>query len=64
MRIAVMADIHSNHIALERCIEKAKELRAEKYIFLGDYIGELSCPKVTIDLLDALKKELLNSWKS
>ncbi len=57
MRIAVMADIHSNHIALERCIEKAKELRAEKYIFLGDYIGELSCPEVTIDLLDALKKE-------
>lgn len=24
MKIAVMADIHSNHVALERCIKEAK----------------------------------------
>ena len=44
MRIAVMADIHSNHIALEKCIEEAKRKGAEEFLFLGDYIGELAHP--------------------
>lgn len=26
MKIAVMADIHSNHVALERCVDEAKRL--------------------------------------
>lgn len=57
MKIAVMADIHSNHIALERCIAEAKYRDAEEFIFLGDYLGELAYPERTLELLQALKAE-------
>ncbi|MCR4896967.1 MAG: metallophosphatase family protein [Lachnospiraceae bacterium] len=57
-KIAVLADIHSNHIALERCISEAKHLGAEEFLFLGDYLGDLGCPGQTLDLLDALQKEV------
>lgn len=43
MEIAVLADIHSNHIALERCMGHALERGIRKFLFLGDYIGEKSC---------------------
>jgi len=55
LKIAVMADIHSNHIALERCIEEAEKIGAEEYLFLGDYIGELAYPERTISVLDQLE---------
>ena len=57
MKIAVMADIHSNHTALERCIAEAKYRDAEEFIFLGDYLGELAYPERTLELLQALKVE-------
>ncbi len=57
MKIAVLADIHSNHIALERCIEEAKKLGAEEFLFLGDYIGEMAYPEKTMECLSELKKE-------
>ena len=57
MRIAVMADIHSNHIALERCIDEAKRLGAEEYLFLGDYVGELAYPERTLECLTKLKQD-------
>lgn len=51
MNIAVMADIHSNHIALETCIAEAEKRGAEEFLFLGDYLGELACPEKTLELL-------------
>lgn len=57
MRIAVMADIHSNHVALERCIDEAKRLGAEEYLFLGDYVGEMAYPERTLECLAKLKKD-------
>ena len=57
MKIAVMADIHGNHIALETCIDEAKRRGAEEYLFLGDYLGELAYPEKTLNKLDQLKKE-------
>ena len=59
MKIAVMADIHSNHTALERCIAEAKQREAEEFIFLGDYLGELAYPERTLEILQALKEEYL-----
>ena len=58
MKIAVMADIHSNHVALERCIEEAKGKGAEEYLFLGDYIGELAYPERTIQCLKDIANEI------
>ena len=57
MRIAVMADIHSNHIALETCFAEAQRHNAEIFIFLGDYLGDLAYPQKTLEYLDGIKKK-------
>lgn len=51
MRIAVMADIHGNHVALETCLNHAEQQGAQAYWFLGDYLGELPCPQRTMETL-------------
>ena len=51
MNIAIMADIHGNHIALEACIGEARKLGAEEFLFLGDYLGELAYPERAIKQL-------------
>lgn len=56
MRIAVLADIHGNHIALERCLNYIEEQGIDTYIFLGDYIGELPYPQKTMKLLYHLRQ--------
>lgn len=53
MRIAVLADIHGNHAALEACLAHAEQQGAEAYWFLGDYVGELPCPERTMACLYA-----------
>jgi diadenosine tetraphosphatase ApaH/serine/threonine PP2A family protein phosphatase len=39
MLIALMTDIHGNREALEACLAHARFLKAERLIFLGDYVG-------------------------
>ena len=51
MRIAVMADIHGNHVALEACLAHAEQQGAGAWWFLGDYVGELPRPQRTMELL-------------
>lgn len=57
MNIAVMADIHSNHIALEACVAEARRRYAEEFLFLGDYLGELAYPEKTLELLRNIGKQ-------
>ncbi len=51
MKIAVLADIHSNYIALKACLEHAENQGVNQFIFLGDYIGECGNPQKTMDML-------------
>ncbi len=51
MDLAVLADIHSNYIALERCMEYALARGIREFLFLGDYIGEMAYPERTMALL-------------
>lgn len=51
LEIAVLADIHSNYVALERCMEYARERGIGRFLFLGDYIGEFAYPERTMELL-------------
>ena len=51
MDIAVLADIHSNYIALEHCMAYALEKGIKTFLFLGDYIGEMAYPEKTMELL-------------
>ena len=56
-KIAVLADIHSNHIALETCLKEAQKRGAQEYLFLGDYLGELAYPEKTLGILDRMAKQ-------
>lgn len=49
--IAVLSDIHSNYIALEKCIEYAVDRGIRTFVFLGDYVGELAYPQKTMEII-------------
>ena len=39
MLIALLSDIHANLEALDACLRHARERGAERYAFLGDFVG-------------------------
>jgi len=51
MRIAVMADIHGNDEALEKCIKEALWKGAYAFIFLGDYVSDMPRPRRVMERL-------------
>lgn len=51
MKLAVIGDIHSNHIALETCITHALERNVDEFLFLGDYISDCPYPQRTMELI-------------
>ena len=51
MRVAVLSDIHSNYYAFKACYEDAVKCGAEMFVFLGDYVSDLSEPQRTMDLV-------------
>lgn len=55
--IAVLSDVHGNHIALKRCVELALSRDIRTFYFLGDYAGELACPERTMEYLYDLNEE-------
>lgn len=55
MKLAVIGDIHSNHMALKRCIEHAFSQNAEEFIFLGDYISDCPYPHKTMQIIYEMK---------
>ena len=57
MKIAVLSDLHGNHIALEKCMTEIKKRDIKKIIFLGDYIGELAYPQKIMKLLQEIMKD-------
>ena len=56
MNIAVLSDLHGNHIALEKCMTEIKKRDIKKIIFLGDYIGKLAYPQKIMKLLQEILK--------
>lgn len=57
MKIAVIGDIHSNHIALERCIRHALERKVDEFLFLGDYVSDCPYPQKTMQIIYEMKKQ-------
>jgi len=49
MLIALFTDIHGNREAFEACLDHARRLRAERFVFLGDYVGYGADPGFTVD---------------
>lgn len=51
MEIAVLSDIHSNYIALEKCVNYCLKRGIRSFLFLGDYVGEMAYPERTMELI-------------
>jgi diadenosine tetraphosphatase ApaH/serine/threonine PP2A family protein phosphatase len=49
MRLALMADIHSNREAFDACLNHAADQSAEGYVLLGDYVGYGADPAYVVD---------------
>ncbi len=56
MKIAVIADIHSNYHAFNTCINDAFKNGVSHFIFLGDYVSDCAYPTKTMDLIYDLKE--------
>ena len=54
MRIALFADIHANRQALSACLVQARQLGAERNVFLGDYVGYGADPEWTVTTVMSL----------
>jgi len=48
-RIALFADLHSNLEAFEACMDHAKEMGVDRYVFLGDLVGYNADPVAIIE---------------
>lgn len=57
MRIAFLADIHSNRQALDACLAHAARRQVDHYVFLGDLIGYGADPSYVIDRIALLASE-------
>jgi predicted phosphodiesterase len=51
MKIAVISDIHANLEALEACLKRIDELKADKIICLGDLVDYCAEPNECIELI-------------
>jgi len=54
MRIALIADVHSNLHALEACLAHATEQGSDQFAFLGDLVGYGAFPAQVVDRIMAL----------
>ena len=57
LKIAVLADIHANYVALQKCVDYARERDVTRFIFLGDYVGDLAYPQKTMELIYKMKEQ-------
>ena len=51
MLVALLTDIHANREALDACLADARERGAERFIFLGDYVGYGANPGYVVNLV-------------
>jgi diadenosine tetraphosphatase ApaH/serine/threonine PP2A family protein phosphatase len=53
MRIALMADLHANRLALEACLAHARQAPPDRIVFLGDFVGYGAEPADVLELVMA-----------
>lgn len=54
MRVALLADVHSNLEALTACLAHARRERAERFVFLGDLLGYNADPLACLEIIGEL----------
>jgi len=50
--IALLSDIHANVGALEACLAHARAHGAERFVFLGDFVGYGADPKSVVEIVE------------
>jgi len=53
MLIAFLSDVHANHEALSACLEHARSLNADHFVFLGDHVGYGPDPARVLETIEA-----------
>jgi len=61
MRYAIISDIHGNLHALQAVLKDIRESNINKYIFVGDYFGDLPYPNEVTDIIKVLNKKYIVS---
>jgi len=57
VRLAFFADIHANRQAFAACLDAARTRGAERFIFVGDYVGYGADPEWTVETVMALVEQ-------
>ena len=57
MIIAMLSDIHANIGALEACLAHARAHGAERFIFLGDFVGYGADPTSVVEIVQHYRAE-------
>jgi diadenosine tetraphosphatase ApaH/serine/threonine PP2A family protein phosphatase len=57
VRLALFADIHANRPAFAACLDAAKARGAERFVFLGDYVGYGADPEWTVETVMGLAEQ-------
>lgn len=57
MKIALLADIHSNLEAFEACIDMARARGADRFVFLGDLVGYNADPAAVIERVRGMMRD-------
>ena len=59
LNLAVIGDIHSNHVALETCIRHALDRNVDEFLFIGDYISDCPYPQKTMKIIYDMKEKYI-----
>ena len=59
LNLAVIGDIHSNHVALETCIRHALDRNVDEFLFLGDYISDCAYPQKTMRIIYEMREKYI-----
>jgi diadenosine tetraphosphatase ApaH/serine/threonine PP2A family protein phosphatase len=51
VKLALLADLHSNLEAVQACIEHARRQGADRFVFLGDLVGYNADPVAVVELV-------------
>ena len=54
MLVAILTDIHGNREAFSACLDHARLLAADRFVFLGDYVGYGADPAWVVDTVRGL----------
>lgn len=54
MKLGILSDIHGNYEAFKACLDYMEKEKVDRYILLGDYVGEFPNPEMTFGLIHGL----------